>query len=303
MMIRYARPGDLEEVRSLWIEGFGDPQPYTKWYFRTIYQPERTLCLWDGPNMAACLQIAPYRLMLNGQPHRVAYLVGVVTGQAYRHRGFGHQLVQYALNQLSASEFSLAMLYTDIPEFYAPLGFIHCYQQCLQRFSPKNMSPPPGWRLSLQEENDLARCDQIYQRMTKTMNGYILRSPKNWKNLLADFLCDGGDLWISKTGYLLWYPDLDGTCFRIHELGYATQTALEEALALAQGLAANHGYTQIAWSSPLSTPKLGEDLRIIPHVMCRRLDLPREYSEENAATATLDLYEKTWSANWVNEIT
>lgn len=301
MMIRYARPNDFQAVRSLWVEAFGDPQPYTDWYFRTIYQPERTLCLWDGSNMAACLQLAPYRLMLDKQPRRVAYLVGVVTGQAFRHQGFGHQLLRHALNQLTIGGFSMAMLYTDIPKFYLPLGFVHCYQQCLQKFSPCAVPLPSGWRLSLQNHIDLARCDQIYQCMTKTWNGYILRSPQNWKNLIEDFLCDGGGLWISKNGYLLWYPD--GASFRIHELGYADPIALKEALILAQSLAATEGYSQILWSAPLAAPKIGNNLYIMPHVMCRRLDIPTQLTAKEAAIATLELYKKTWSANWINEIT
>ena len=301
MNIRYARPQETELIRRLWIEGFGDAQPYTDWYFRQVYRPERTLCLWEGREMAASLQLAPYRLQLNGHIEKAAYLVGVVTSSAYRSRGFGKALLNYALNQLKQSGYKLAMLYTDIPEFYTSLGFCPCYQLRRQLFTAENAPLPEGWRLSKRRPEDLARCDKIYRSMTQSWNGYILRSPENWRNFTDDFLCDGGELWLSQQGYLLWFPEQEQ--LHIHELGYSSAEALSQALTLARSLCAKQGLPTVSWNAPLPTPRLGKEAEIKQHVMCRRLDLPDNWLPEAISEATLELYRSSADSNWVNELT
>ncbi|MBQ6808866.1 MAG: GNAT family N-acetyltransferase [Firmicutes bacterium] len=301
MNIRYARPNETEQVRRLWVEGFGETQPYTSWYFRQIYRPERTLCLWEDGQLASCLQLAPYRLMLNGQIRRAAYLVGVVTEKSRQNKGFARSLLRYACRELKQSGYSMAMLYTEIPGFYEPLGFVECYQLRHQYFPAREAPLPPNWRSAQISPTELARCDQIYHNMTRGWNGYLLRSPENWRNFMEDFLCEGGSLWMSSKAYLLWLPEKGN--FRIHEIGYATEAALQEAISLAQTLARKEGFPSAHWHAPLPAPQLGELREIRPHVMCRRLDVPDSWSEETISRFTEESYEMTKDRNWVNEIT
>lgn len=301
MKIRFTRPQEEALVRRLWVEGFGEPQPYTDWYFRSVFRPELTLGLWQGDALAACLQIAPYQLMLGDLPCPAAYLVGVVTGSDFRRQGFGRALLNRALEELSRAGYVMAMLYTDIPDFYTPLGFVSCYQLRPQTFGPKKSRIPTGWRLTQRTAEDLMACQRIYRCMTKEWNGWLLRTPANWRNYTDDFLCDGGGLWLSDSAYLLWLPEKD--CLRIQEIGYCTPEALEEAITVSRHLAAEKGYKTIRWSAPLPAPQLGEAQPPLPHVMCRRLDLPPTFSPQQVAGSTLAKYLPFAETNWVNEIT
>ncbi len=128
MKIRFTRPQEEAQVRRLWVEGFGEPQPYTDWYFRSVFRPELTLGLWQGDALAACLQIAPYQLMLDDLPCPAAYLVGVVTGSAFRHQGFGHALLGRALEELSRAGYVMAILNRNTQDHSAPLHSVVGYQ-------------------------------------------------------------------------------------------------------------------------------------------------------------------------------
>ena len=109
-------------MKRLWAAAFGDEEPYFSWYFREIFRPQRTLAVFDGQEMLACLQLAPYTLSLHSQPLPVAYLVGVTTAEAFRHQGIGHRLLHYALAELAASKFQLALLLYRYPSILCAAG-------------------------------------------------------------------------------------------------------------------------------------------------------------------------------------
>lgn len=301
MNIRYARPKETDAVRRLWEEGFGNSQPYTDWYFQEVYRPERCICLFGEEEMAACLQVAPYRIQLQGRVQNAAYLVGVVTAASQRGKGFGHALLHYALHQLKISGFKLALLHTEIPEFYTPLGFSPCYQLRQQRFPAEEAGLPPGWAKPEPGPMELARCEQIYRRMCQGWNGYILRSPENWQNFVREQLLDGGELWLSHRAYLL--GSVEKESFRIRELGYMDTTALEEGIRLGKTLAERTVRPCLDWPAPLSAPVLGEDLGCLTHVLCRRVDTPEAWPPESTALATQELFPGAAEINWVNETT
>lgn len=297
MGIRYATPKDISQVRALWELGFGDEQPYTGWYFDTVYRPERTLLLHDAGELRSALQFAPYKLWLNGAERPVAYLVGVVTHPDHRHRGYGHALLREILQHLREQGFLLAMLYTDVPGFYAPLGFVHCYQLRRIGIKARETGVPEGWEPG-EIGSDISRLDAIYRRMTAPWNGYILRREGDWRNFLEELACDQGQIWLNRDTYVLWY--IEEGIAKVREIGFTDEASLRSALDMAAILAARCGFDQAEWLAPLnSPPSLGGET--IPHVMTCRLDKP-ELDGGELAQATLELFSDA-AHNWVNEKT
>lgn len=298
----YATTQDKAEIIRLWQEAFGDDEPYTSWYFANIYQKERTFCLYGdekkpGKKPISVIQFAPYSLFLHGESIDVCYLVGVCTDSRYQGQGYAAKLMRYAINELS-SRFRLIMLYTDIPAFYQPFGFSHCYgQQTINIPAAPSADIPHIWQRSSLIPADIASCQRIYQQMTSELNGYILRSEDNWRNYLADFLCGEGRLYLKDDAYLLWFVDEDRIA-KIKEIGYSSQAALGEALDLAAHIAKSNGLAQISWQAPLSAPCAKGD--IVPHVMAR--DCTAQGSAQEIIAATQKLFGESQNL-WVNEIT
>jgi len=301
MELRNAHPTEQAVVRALWEQGFGNEEPYTGWYFQQIYRPERTLLLFDEGELRAALQTAPYTLMLNCCQEQAAYLVGVVTDQRHRRQGYGHTLMREALRRLREQGCRLAMLYTDVPDFYAPLGFVHCYQLRSLLIPAQDRPLSFGWEQAAPDSRTIARLDAVYRRMTKPWNGYIVRTPENWRHYLEEQRCDQGAIWLTDDAYVLWY-EAEGQP-EIRELGFADETALNAALEAAGALAAARGLAQARWLAPLAAPlprQANETLR--PYVMACRLDCP-ELSGAALADATLALFRDREPLNWINEMT
>lgn len=303
MIFRYARNDDETAVRRLWEEGFGSEEPYTSWYFREIYRAERTLAAFDQQGtMNACLQLAPYHLLLHGHPLPICYVVGVVTGTAYRGHGVGHALLKTALNHLAESGMQAAMLYTDIPEFYTPLGFVHCYQLRQLSFIPRPEQLPRHWQEQASDYRQVNSYQRIYRRMINSLNGSLLRNPQNWHSFLGEHYCDRGGVLLSDQAYILWLPDRDR--LKIREIGYTDKRALLDAVEAARCFAAEKGFSQVCWQAPVSAPLLrqgGESRR--PHVMARMLNAPVGASAAEIAAATLAMFGAPDDRLWVNELT
>lgn len=252
-MYRWAKPADKQAVMDLWAMDFESYEPYFSWYFSNIYRPELTLCDVEGEQLAAALQLAPYTLALHGRELPVCYMVGVITDPAYRRQGRGQALLRQAHSWLQANNYAAALLYTDIPDFYAPLGYRHCYSQQTLTLPARPAPAPPPWRHGA----DIPALDVIYQRMTARYDGYILRGKKNWRNYLDDHACDGARLLLDERAYLLYSQQQDK--LHIIELGFSDQESLLSALNQGRYLAAQAGLPLI-WHAPVDAPAL------LPHI-------------------------------------
>lgn len=299
-MIRYALAQDKPQIRSLWEQGFGDDEPYTGWYFSRVYRSERTLLYEDAGRILSSLQQAPYGLSVGGRELPAAYIVGVVTDESCRGRGYASELLRRGLNDLAQAGYELALLYTDIPGFYEPLGFTCCYSLRHLRFAAAEGSDAFAKRELTPEA--VAHCADIYRHMCKSFNGYVLRTADNWLTYAGDWLTDERNgLYIGKDAYIL--TDVSEDAFAVKEIGYADPEALTQALACCAHLATAKGYPGFTWDAPESAPlpRQAEETRR-PWVMAR-IAGQTELSATDAAAATRSLLGAPDPRLWVGEIT
>lgn len=301
-MIGYAREKDRPQVRALWELGFGAEEPYTSWYFREVYQSARTLLYWEEDAACSSLQLAPYKMSVAGRAVQAAYIVGVVTAPARRGRGYAGALLRRALNDLARDGAELALLFTDIPGFYEPLGWTCCYHLRRLHFPAAAGYPGPGWEKTPPTEGTLACCQAIYERMCQGFSGYVLRTARNWQTYVGDWLTDARNgLYVGPGAYFL--TDRGEKGLAVKEIGYRDASALQDALARCAQLAAELGYPEFGWDAPQSCPlPRQENESLIPWVMAR-VTGRTELSPEDAAAATRRFLGAPDPRLWVGEIT
>ena len=292
--LRYAAEGDINAVKRLWTEAFGDDEPYTGWYFHNIWRSGRTLCLFEAAELAACVQFAPYRMQLGEREIPVAYVVGLCTAPPHQHKGYARRLLE-RLDEDLRSDCKALLLYTDIPGFYRPLGFCTCYHlkrvRIPARFDAQQLSI---WQAGTLAYPDLDRYAAIYRQMTTGLDGFLLRDYAGWLTFFGDFLCDNGALYLCDDAYLLWCYDDDGGA-RVKEIGYANERALAKSLRLAAHLAAARELDSVIWDAPLTAPvPEGMTEKTLPYVMAR---LTGKNSGETAA------FFGSSPSLWINEMT
>lgn len=125
-MIRQAESTHTSLVRQLWKDVFGDKDSFLDLYFTKIYQAEQTLvCLHEG-ELLASMQLLPYRARVNGKTLSAAYIYAVMTSPPHRGKGYMHNLMLFAMQQLKKQEYAFAFLIPQeeyLFDIYAKYGF------------------------------------------------------------------------------------------------------------------------------------------------------------------------------------
>lgn len=303
MLIRYARQSEQAQIRRLWELAFGNEEPYTGWYFRFVFRPERSLCAWsEQRELLACLQLSSRLISLAGKLTPAAFIVGVTTAAQHRHQGVGHALLRQAINDLRAGGCRMALLNTDIPAYYQPLGFTACYHLRQLTFPAQAAPLPEGWYQG--GTDSLSACDQIYRAMCgQRFDGWVRRTPTDWRLFVEDECTDSSAaLWRGPGAYLLCHQERERLVLR--ELGFDSEAALRTSLEFAASLAGEKGCTQVSWAAPLTVPLLRQSgEQTCPHVMARDLSLPPTAPADAAAAATHDLLGRENRRLWISEIT
>ncbi|MCL1817013.1 MAG: GNAT family N-acetyltransferase [Clostridiales bacterium] len=264
-MYRWAGINDKQAIMDLWAVDFESSEPYYSWYFDNVFQPGLTLCDFYGTNLAAMLQIAPYQLSLGGMAHKIAYLVGVICAPSFRGQGLATALIKEAHSKLLRQGYAATLLYSDIPAFYKPSGYCHCYTRqqlhlAAEQFSLLSilLDGQSDWREGSLVD-DIPALSAIYERMTSHYEGYIIRSADNWRTYLGEHICDKARLALAENRAYILYR-LEKKVLQVIELGFVDVMALRCALAEAARLGMAEGAQSLAWPAPANAPQL------LPHI-------------------------------------
>ena len=302
MNIRYAHITDTASIRQLWETAFGAEEPYTQWYFSNVYRPDRTLCGFIDSELVTMAQFAPYTMSVCDESIPVVYLVGVATAPQHQKKGYSHRLLRQFLDDLSHSSYQMALLYTDIPNFYRPLGFNQIYNLRNINFRTADAIPADNWQLLTPTEQEMQHCDKIYRKMCSTMDGYILRGTKDWFTLCEAYPQDKGIIFgYSCDAYALCMFDDDS--FILRELGYNSKQSMADGLNWTKHQAKQHGYESIIWRAPIATDlpvQNGE--KNYPYVMALLLDA-RLNPADTAAIITEQFLQRSARPLWISEMT
>lgn len=259
MNFRLCRESDFGPLKKLWVQCFGDEEPWTSWFFSEHYQANRT---WVGEMdgvVAAQAHLLPHRLRLRGRWHDAAFFVGVCVDERLRGQGFGRELMSTAQEELRRNGFSINILQPRWPDFYRRLGWDFCYDRQVYRVPLSVASlllaePPPG---TVCMEGEYAALASVYETFTKPRHGYAGRSKADWEALLKDHRGEGGGVAIvskngTPCGYAL-YNTTRGMLY-IRELVWTEAHATDALLKhlTERGLAA--GAENLEWLDPAGDP-------------------------------------------------
>ena len=122
MNIDYPLPEQLDGLKALWQEAFGDPDTFLDAFFSTGFSPDRFHCILEGDQPVSALYWFDCQL----EGHRLAYIYGVATLKSHRGRGLARQLMAETHKILRSRGYSGVVL---VPEkaylfnFYRKLGY------------------------------------------------------------------------------------------------------------------------------------------------------------------------------------
>jgi predicted acetyltransferase len=173
-------------LKEMWKRCFPtDTDAFVDFYFDAVYQNDETLIYLDDKQPVAALQMIPYTIKTGHTLHPAGYISGVMTHPDYRKRGYMKKLLNASFEAMQAKGYDYTFL---IPQeewlfgFYGKYGF--------QAFVSPSLK-------GLKNLKNLKSYDE-HARFLATMPNAVLKSERQFANIVVDFLAEGGELIDSK---------------------------------------------------------------------------------------------------------
>lgn len=211
-IIRYAQPGDRDELYRLWQACFHDTDAFTDYYFDYYFRENQVLMLEDDGQLKAMLHLNPYRLMAAGTPMDSRYIVGVATDAGYRHRGAMTALLEKVFQDVYEEGMPFVYLMPADEAIYRPFQFAYIYDQQVESFYWEEDNTADVVAAASYEEDGMSCCPVVSMeeraRLAEGVNQYVqkhynictLRDAHYYERLQLENRADGGDLLLMKAG-------------------------------------------------------------------------------------------------------
>ena len=154
MKIDYPAEDQLQELKQLWKEAFGDDDAYIDCFFGTAFSPDRCRCVTVDGQLAAGL----YWLDCRCHDQPMAYLYAVATGKKFRKKGICSALMENTHALLSELGYAGAILVPgeeSLFDMYGKMDY-ECFGG-MEHFTCKASEPTQLQELTLEEYAQLRR--------------------------------------------------------------------------------------------------------------------------------------------------
>ena len=141
-MIAYATDTQKQQIINSWKTSFpNDSEEFVKFYFEKKYQPKNTLLYFKDDEIAASLQMLPYKMTYYGHLINTSYISGAMTLPQYRNQGVMGNLLIHAFREMKERKNILTTLIPQelwLIDFYKKFGYTPCFEYELTAVNPND---------------------------------------------------------------------------------------------------------------------------------------------------------------------
>lgn len=106
---RIARPDDIEDIKKLWIDRFGEEEGFADFMFSSRYIPEYSACIEENGKIISALQSIPQNILIRGRILPCTILAGVSTDEEYTGRGLMSRVFSFYMNHIASLDIPLTV--------------------------------------------------------------------------------------------------------------------------------------------------------------------------------------------------
>ncbi|WP_304341225.1 GNAT family N-acetyltransferase [Metaclostridioides mangenotii] len=284
--VRYAIDKDIDDIKKIWSYCFGDTEKFMDYYFSKRYFKEHNVVVEQDESIISSLQLAPYKINLNGKVYKTSYVVGVSTLPEARGKGFMKSMMNFTLEELYKTGEKVSILMPIDYRIYRRYGYEHCYDQIQYNIDVNDLrSFRTKGNFHKSNKDHIKALIDIAADFQLDFNGNTVRGREYFENLFGEIQSDDGNFYIYENdgykGYLVY--SFNGDTMLVRELFYKDIDSLKSMM----GFIYNHNTQckKVSISAPIGdklkllfdNPK-DVDTKFIPFMMGRVIDV-RKYFE------------------------
>lgn len=121
MIIRNAEYKDLQTLKDIWKNRFGDEDCFIEWFFNERFIPEYSTIIESEGIIISCLYSMPIAVNVRNREEKGILISGVSTLPDYEGRGLMKKALTHHLKQMRSKGVNVSLLKAVIPEIYYSL--------------------------------------------------------------------------------------------------------------------------------------------------------------------------------------
>ncbi|MDJ0725160.1 MAG: GNAT family N-acetyltransferase [Prochloraceae cyanobacterium] len=186
MKFEYSSLCDLKESKQLGTilcQSFGTPNSFWQDYVNNI-GPENFRILRQNGEIIGGLAIYPMAQWYGGLRVPMAGIAAVGIAPEYRGKGAANRLMDYLIEELKDSKFSISVLYPATQRLYQKIGYERAGSYCIWEIPIANINTD-NYRLSISrvDPQEYQVFENIYCQQAQNNNGNLERHSSIWKRI------------------------------------------------------------------------------------------------------------------------
>ena len=146
-MITYTTDSQKQQIINCWKTAFpNDSEAFVDFYFEKKQQNENTLLYVKDDEIAASLQMLPYKMSYYKCSINTSYISGAMTMPRYRNQGLMKNLLIHAFREMRKRGDVLTTLIPQEPwliDYYKKMGYTPCFEYELTEINPNDYPQIP----------------------------------------------------------------------------------------------------------------------------------------------------------------
>lgn len=235
MKITTVKMKHKQQVKDLWNYCFYDTDPYLSWYYDNVFKPENTVAAIENDRVLSAMQLLDFDIAIRGKVYPCCYIAGVSTLPEFRGKGLASKVMAFAEETAKSRGKQFVMLTPSIDNFYEKFGFTSCYERLEFSYCPSDYKPAKSSCTAVKAgKADAQVMEKIYSEFTKSYDGYVKRTEKDFVDIIDQYSLESGGVYIfydsndNPVGYIVY--DLSDRTIFADEIAYTCKTGLNAAL-------------------------------------------------------------------------
>lgn len=206
---------DIEKLRDMWDDIFGDPDEFADYYFRDVCAGNKILTAYNNDDEpVGMVHLNTYKTMVYGKETECVYIVGVCVKPEYRNQGIMRSMLGKVKNDVSLRGNGFFYLMPKMKEYYTGLGFksiyetyvAECnilYQDMVEERCFKDFEALGLGMINISEYDDEALAilaDKINDNLAGEYKVYSKRNVKYLRSMQEEHICQNGNVCVVKRG-------------------------------------------------------------------------------------------------------
>lgn len=235
-MPRWARVQDMQAVRTLWQERFGDSDAFADFFFRERARPETTVVFDEEGCISSALQVLPAAVCVRGRTVHAAMLCGVSTARQFEGRGHMGACLRFAMQALRQTGCALVVQRPVDFRIYRRFSFVPVSDAQFFTLAPDLYAGLPASVSAAVHPDLLPQMQALYAHFCRPYSTWLIRTAADFSCKLSDYLCDGGEGWLLydshglAEAYAFCESGNDG-CLQLREAAWLSEDAVQRMFA------------------------------------------------------------------------